>query len=79
MEPIKRNLPIILNMITLLTCFCGIAFGWGKMNTRVDNIENRQVKLESAIMGSEVCQREIFFKLGVLEGKIDALALKKYQ
>lgn len=73
MESIKKNIPIILNMITLLTCFCGIAFGWGKMNTRVDSIENKQLKIESAIIGTEMCQREIFFKLGVLEGKIDAL------
>lgn len=76
MESIKKNIPIILNMITLLACFCSLAFGWGKINTRVDSIENRQLKLETAIIGTEMCQREIFFKLGVLEGKIDAL--KKY-
>lgn len=73
MEQFKKNMPIILNLLTLLTCFCGIAFGWGKINTKVDNIENRQFKIESAVICNEACQREIFFKLGVLEGKIDAL------
>ena len=73
MDVVKKNISIILNIITLLTCFCGIAFGWGKVNTKVDNIENRQLRIEAAIICTESSQRDIFFKLGVLEGKIDRL------
>jgi len=73
MEVIKRNIGTVLNILTLITCICTIAFAWGKMDTKINNTENRQVKIESAVICTDASIRDIFFKLGVLEGKIDNL------
>lgn len=73
MEVIKKNMGVILNILTLITCICTIAFAWGKMDTKINNTENRQAKIESAVICTDASIRDIFFKLGVLEGKIDNL------
>jgi len=73
MEVVKKNIGVILNILTLITCICTFAFMWGKMDTRINNIENQQLKVESAIICTDASIRDIFFKLGVLEGKIDRL------
>ena len=53
-----------------------MAFAWGKMDTRIGNTENRVTKMESAIICTDMGIRDIIFKLGTLEGKVDIVIRK---
>lgn len=73
MESFKKNILTVLNIITLIGCFCSLAFGWGKMDTRINNVENQQAEMKAAIICIQTSIGDILFKMGNVEGKIDNL------
>lgn len=76
MDTLKKNLVVLVNIVTLLVVFCTAIYGYGRLNARVDSVETRQDKTElSDIEIKRDCQ-SIMFKLGKIEGKIDTI-LKK--
>jgi len=76
MEKVKNNLALIINLVTLITCLCSITYGWGVINTQVLESKKQIDKLEQSIVTINQNMSTLLLKIGMLEGKIDAVINK---
>ncbi len=73
MDKIKKNITVIVNVITLLIVICTAIYGYGRLNARVDNIEIKQNRMELHDIEINKNYYSIIYKLGKIESKINIL------